>query len=143
MLLLKKWSMKIMQIEGSKNLTENWCLIYTDTRKTTSRGCGNARWRHRSRRWVSMHFTAIRFILRLYKSLLVTIIISYYHCQWKSDLYRNMTFWRWVLKVFKGQENLLLKNLQVKNPRRKRPIFFMENIFCRKVWYSKHQRNGF
>ena len=26
-----------------------------------------------------------------------------------------MTFWRWVLKVFKaGQENLLLKNLQVK-----------------------------
>ena len=43
----------------------------------------------------------------------------------------------------KGQENLLLKNLQVKNPGRKRPIFVMENIFCWKVRYSKHQRNGF
>ena len=46
-------------------------------------------------------------------------------------------------KSLKGKENLLLKNLQVKNLRRKRPIFFMENIFGRKVRYSKHQRNGF
>ena len=44
-------------------------------------------------------------------------------------------------KTLKGQENLLLKNLQVKNLFRKRPIFVMENVFCRKVWYSKHQRN--
>ena len=29
------------------------------------------------------------------------------------------------------------------NPRRKRSIIVMENIFCRKVQYSKHQRNGF
>ena len=35
-------------------------------------------------------------------------------------------------KSWKGQENLLLKNLQTENPHRKRPIFVMENIFCRK-----------
>jgi len=34
--------------------------------------------------------------------------------------------------LLKGQENLLLKNLQVKNLHRKRPIFVMENIFSRK-----------
>ena len=46
-------------------------------------------------------------------------------------------------KSLKGQENLPLKNLQVKNPRTKSPIFVMENIFCTKVRYSKNQRNGF
>ena len=43
------------------------------------------------------------------------------------------------LKSLKGQENLLLKN----HAYRKRPIFVVENIFCRKVRYSKHQRNAF
>ena len=32
----------------------------------------------------------------------------------KIRLIQEHDFWRWVLKVFKGQENLLLKNLQVK-----------------------------
>ena len=64
-------------------------------------------------------------------------------CQWKSDLYRNMTFWRWVLKVFKRPRKPTAEKSTSENPRRKRPIFVMENIFCRKVRYSKHQRNGF
>ena len=42
------------------------------------------------------------------------------------------------LKYLKGQETNCWKM-----PLRQRPIFVMENIFCRKVRYSKHQRNGF
>ena len=46
------------------------------------------------------------------------------------------------LKSLKSQENLLLKKghaaeTRVENVR----LFVMENIFCRKVRYSKHQRN--
>ena len=37
------------------------------------------------------------------------------------------------LKSLKDQENLLLQKSTTENPRRKRPIFVMENIFCRKV----------
>ena len=42
------------------------------------------------------------------------------------------------LKSLKGQETNCWKI-----PLRQRPIFVMENIFCRKVRYSKHPRNGF
>ena len=42
------------------------------------------------------------------------------------------------LKSLKGQETNCRKI-----PLRQRPIFVMENIFCRKVRYSKHPRNGF
>ena len=64
-------------------------------------------------------------------------------CQWKSDLYRNMIFWRWILKVFKRPRKPTAEKSTSENPRRKRLIFVMENMFCRKVRYSKHQRNGF
>ena len=59
-------------------------------------------------------WTLLRWICTLISKTNQTIEIKpvKIQCQWKSDLYRNMTFG--VLKVFKGQENLLLKNLQVK-----------------------------
>ena len=54
-------------------------------------------------------------------------------CQWKSDLYRNSDSWRWVFKVFKRSRKPTAEKSTTENPRRKRPIFVMENIFCRKV----------
>ena len=54
-------------------------------------------------------------------------------CQWKSDLYRNSDFWRWVFKVFKRSRKPTTEKSTTENPRRKRPIFVMENIFWRKV----------
>ena len=44
------------------------------------------------------------------------------------------------LKSLKGQENLMLKNLQLRTRVENVQFFVMELIFCRQVRYSKHQR---
>ena len=46
------------------------------------------------------------------------------------------------VKVFKRSTKPTAEKSTTENPRRKRPIFVMENIFCRKVRYSKLRRNG-
>ena len=48
-------------------------------------------------------------------------------------------------KSLKGQENLATaEKSTTENPRRKRPIFVMDNFFFFwKVRYSKHRRNDF
>ena len=60
-------------------------------------------------------------------------------CQRKSDLYRNMTFWRWVLKVFKRPRKPSAEKSTSENPRRILLIFVMENIFVGK--YSIQSTN--
>ena len=46
-------------------------------------------------------------------------------------------------KVFKSSTKPTAEKSTTENPRTKRPIFVLENIFCVKVRYSKQQRNGF
>ena len=46
------------------------------------------------------------------------------------------------LKSLKGQETFAEKST-IKSLPRNLLIFVMENIFCGKVRYSKHQQNGF
>ena len=47
------------------------------------------------------------------------------------------------VKVFKRSTKPTAEKSTTENPRRKRPIFVMEKIFCGNVRYSKQQRNGF
>ena len=46
------------------------------------------------------------------------------------------------VESLKSQENLLLKNLQPKTLVENVTFLSWKAFFCRKVWYSKHQRNG-
>ena len=51
----------------------------------------------------------------------------------KIRIIQEQWFWRWVFKVFKRSRKPTAEKSTTENPRRKRPIFVMENIFCRKV----------
>ena len=46
------------------------------------------------------------------------------------------------VESLKGQENPLLKNLQLKRLVENVRFLSWRAFFCSKVWYSKHQRNG-
>ena len=46
-------------------------------------------------------------------------------------------------KSLKVKKKPTAEKSTTENPRRKRQIFVVDNIFCRKVRYSKHQGNGF
>ena len=55
----------------------------------------------------------------------------------------NQTYTGTWLFGFIGPRKPTTEKSTVKHPRRKRQIFVIENIFCKKVRYSKHKRDGF
>ena len=60
----------------------------------------------------------------------------------ENQIYTGTVIFGVESEVFKRSRKPTAEKSTTENLRRIRPVFAMESIFCRKVRYPKHQRNG-